>query len=252
MSKLYQALNWFTLDQAADRLSVTLSGKVTRKEVLQFIVDEKIDLYWYVNFKFGGVTPEVLKKFEDEGKWKLKDISDLKGGLYRIDLRLNPFIKSRLISELLSQPRNSFENGSFLTVEDDCGCKWHVLEFKQTQCFDGDPEGYNEISFPILREPEYEALVLKKKDLEEFEDSLVPEIIRSKSSETKERESLYKILIAMARDAYDFDPAAKRNTSTKKILESLDKYRMSLDEGTVRNWLKQACKTVLFIDIQDN
>jgi hypothetical protein len=59
---------------------------------------------------------------------------------------------------------------------------------------------------------------------------------------TKERESLLKLVIGMARDSYNFDPKLSRSAVPQEIANDLAKYGISLDVDTVRKWLKQAAE----------
>jgi hypothetical protein len=59
---------------------------------------------------------------------------------------------------------------------------------------------------------------------------------------TKERESLLKLVVGMARDSYNFDPKLSRSAVPQEITNDLAKHGISLDVDTVRKWLKQAAE----------
>ena len=59
---------------------------------------------------------------------------------------------------------------------------------------------------------------------------------------TKERASLFKLVIGMAVNGYKYDPAAQRNNATKEICDDLEKLGIALDEDTVRKFLREAGK----------
>jgi hypothetical protein len=59
---------------------------------------------------------------------------------------------------------------------------------------------------------------------------------------TKERETLLKIVIGMARDSYKYDPKLNRSSVPQEIADDLAKHSIFLDVDTVRKWLKQAAE----------
>lgn len=60
----------------------------------------------------------------------------------------------------------------------------------------------------------------------------------------RERETLLKLVAAMAVKGYRFDPEAKRNDATSDILNDLDQLGISLDKKTVLKWLREACSRI--------
>lgn len=62
---------------------------------------------------------------------------------------------------------------------------------------------------------------------------------------TRERETLLKILIGMAIEAYRHDPTAARSSTTAEIVSDLAKHGLSVTDDTVRKYLKEAASTVL-------
>ena len=71
-----------------------------------------------------------------------------------------------------------------------------------------------------------------------------PSSSSEKSSGTKVRESLLTIIVGMAVDKYGFDPHQKRNTATRSIQESVLALGLSLDEDTIRKYLKEAAELI--------
>lgn len=57
---------------------------------------------------------------------------------------------------------------------------------------------------------------------------------------TKERESLYKLIIGMAVTGYGYDPKSKKNIAIKEIHNDLALCGIALDEDTIRKWLGKA------------
>lgn len=67
------------------------------------------------------------------------------------------------------------------------------------------------------------------------EDKLASEFV------PRERETLLKLVAAMAVKGYRFDPEAQRNQATADIQNDLDQLGISLDQKTVLKWLREAC-----------
>jgi hypothetical protein len=61
----------------------------------------------------------------------------------------------------------------------------------------------------------------------------------SPSLSTKERDSLLKLVIAMAVRGYKYKPAAAKNSATQEIAEDLIALGLTLDVDTIRKWLRE-------------
>lgn len=57
---------------------------------------------------------------------------------------------------------------------------------------------------------------------------------------TLERTSLLKLIIGMAVEQYGYNPKVHRNSATANIKTDLESVGLSLDEDTIRKWLKEA------------
>ncbi|WP_305989284.1 hypothetical protein [Roseibium sp. MMSF_3544] len=64
--------------------------------------------------------------------------------------------------------------------------------------------------------------------------------LQEKHLATRERESLLKLVISMAIGGYGYDPKASRSSTAKDIASDLQQIGLSLDEDTVRKYLKEA------------
>ncbi len=58
----------------------------------------------------------------------------------------------------------------------------------------------------------------------------------------KEKESLLKMVIAMAIDAYGFDPAQKKSPIPNQIMGHVEMLGLTIDVDTVRKWLDKAAE----------
>lgn len=65
---------------------------------------------------------------------------------------------------------------------------------------------------------------------------------RPKSADTNQLNSLLKMVIGMALGGYGHDPSKKKNTTAAEIHSDLALQGISLDEDTIRKWLKEAEK----------
>jgi hypothetical protein len=63
-----------------------------------------------------------------------------------------------------------------------------------------------------------------------------------KSLGTRERDTLLKIVIGMAREGYKYDPKSSRSNIPQEIADDLAKHGIPLDVDTVRKWLRQAAE----------
>lgn len=61
---------------------------------------------------------------------------------------------------------------------------------------------------------------------------------------TRERETILKIIAAMAVHGYRFDPRNQRNEATTDILKDLAKLGLTLDPKTIRKKLSDACELI--------
>ena len=63
---------------------------------------------------------------------------------------------------------------------------------------------------------------------------------KEKGLHARERESLLKLVIAMAKGGYGYDSSADRSPTTTEIVSDLDKLGLHLDPDTVRKWVREA------------
>ncbi|QQR80080.1 MAG: hypothetical protein IPJ69_12195 [Deltaproteobacteria bacterium] len=61
-----------------------------------------------------------------------------------------------------------------------------------------------------------------------------------KELSTKEKSTLFKLILGMAAGGYGYDPKSIRNNAISEIAEDLVRFEIPLDEDTVRKWLKEA------------
>lgn len=74
----------------------------------------------------------------------------------------------------------------------------------------------------------------KVKEKNEIEKGISPQ----------ERETLLKLIGAMACEQYGFDPEAIRNSATSSIGDDIETVGLTMDSNTIRKWLKEAMALV--------
>jgi hypothetical protein len=75
-----------------------------------------------------------------------------------------------------------------------------------------------------------------------FDDSRANSLIKTELSET-ERQTMLKLIIGMAMNAYGYDPNATRNTATgdkNGISAKLERHGISINDDTIRKYLTAA------------
>lgn len=79
---------------------------------------------------------------------------------------------------------------------------------------------------------------LSKNDSAEIPQS--PDELSSKPLLPQERETLLKLIAAMACEQYRYNPDDKRSDVTSNVKDDLERVGLSMDDKTIRKWLKEA------------
>jgi len=69
-----------------------------------------------------------------------------------------------------------------------------------------------------------------------------PPVMQASQYSDREKETLLKLVAAMAIRGYSFNPALSRNPATKDIQSDLDYLGIGLDQKTILKWLREATK----------
>lgn len=72
-----------------------------------------------------------------------------------------------------------------------------------------------------------------------------PAVHNEKPLITRERETALKLVIGMAIGGYGYEPTATRSSVAREISEDIVRAGLTLDEDTVRSWLKEARDNLL-------
>lgn len=84
-----------------------------------------------------------------------------------------------------------------------------------------------------------------------FERQALPSIVKyenhdiEKPFSAREKQSLQKMIIAMAMKGYCYDPKARKSSVSDEIAKDITELGMNLGDDTVRKCLKQAAESVL-------
>jgi hypothetical protein len=248
MSKIFKALNWYTFEQAAKRLSVTLGAEVSTADVVQLVVDEKLPLYWFLNMKVGCYpadlfSDDMMKKEIEERKKSFFSSCEPLEGPHLLRLSENPFIRNRLLSDNFKQGDEALEPLRPVIIEDKECKRWHVMGISKVSEHEALPP---DAIIQTQLEPDYGALVLMADDLTAFEDSLKDEPERRQNALTKENVSLSILAYVMAALKYGFDPTKQRSNIPQTIADDLYKRYgdIGLTDDTVRKYLRLGAERI--------
>jgi hypothetical protein len=141
-------------------------------------------------------------------------------------------------------------DGTFLVEP---GGKWVVLQERlpprEVKRPDGTTKKENGNHIPAGGLPADAPLVVRMSALAEFQARLsaldAPAVAGRPELSTRERDTLLKLLIGMAVEAYRHDPAAARSAAPSEIAGDLAKHGLAVTDDTVRKYLKEAAATVL-------
>lgn len=241
---------WVTIKAASEYLSRKLDENCCDEDVLQFALQGKLRLS--VNFvnrepvrscnykKDVGHDSSgfVTRKFTNNQKW--------------LDIVLDPpnyvegvFNLSMLGSErdTLGQQMQMLIIGYAGKVNREIGAilerDGELYELCDPNTVDHDPR---RITAGHLRRDHQ--LVIRADYLQDFTRSL-SNLTNERNEENihpKEKDSLLKIIIGMAKVAYGYDQNEKRSPIPREIVEAVESQGLSIDPDTVRKWLKEGAE----------
>lgn len=285
MRKLFKLKEWYPLEDAAKRLSVSLEEEVSVNDLFHMAYYGHLNLsvfaeslpaveiapcYRLLSDKFTTSSNSFRKCDWYNEKWiwlpttekQSQSIFYLKG-VFRLDLEHDFVIKDWLASLMLQQPfENPLVTGCYL--RDRKGGLWQtVIRFDDALIEEmykdkPKPEKYTSLEYyyPSDTLPTPEKLGCTKADLESFEQlantTSKVDGLRQKSAETKERDTLLKIIIGMAYSGYVYKPNESKSRIVPEIANDINKLGIQLTDDTVRKWLNEASKLVDWEVIKGN
>lgn len=272
MRKLYKLKKWYSIEDAAKRLSITLGEPVEIQDVRQLMGDGHMAAYWNISHRPAReVAPATMLHSEGDDLFDLtKSLGglpesctvyaterlepqgprvELIEGLFKIDSETVGAARQWL--KALAEGKDSDYislDGSILIGED--GKQWQLMEHYTHNEYAKNfvpkkPWGNPENFYPTFDLPDDLEVVISKAELENFEAQFTeaPEV--EKPVSTSERNSLLKIVLGMAMAGYSYDPAATRSPVTKEIETDLTTRGMRVTDDTIRAYLKEAVQHVL-------
>ncbi|MVF24957.1 hypothetical protein EVC37_25690 [Methylocaldum sp. BRCS4] len=254
MSKLFRLKSWYSIEQAAQRLSGTLQEPVSVQDVYHLCYEGRLKLSWQVPYRAAREVAPVTKLInwygasdDDPTKtlWPLGNPETYEkiawtwyfepqrlhvetlDGIYRLDLEFDGGVKSWLLSLATGNPDYhklvSFE-GFFVWCSE--GRLWKIVERFPLDLKSKErlPYFHPDNYYPSDELPNESELVILRTDLEAFELSLIEPLTQigmpnkaatgMQDVHESERESLLKMVLGMAIAAYNYKPDASRNAAT--------------------------------------
>lgn len=270
MSKLYKLKKWYSLTDAARRLTTTVGEEVTERDVRQLFVDRELPVSWILQHQpaaevaamcgayFPGTDLYELTKglTIDQGHtfgdpayiqagitWEKQSRRLLHlEGVFTLDLEEGG--AHDYIVSLVTGKGGELYSFDGTIVLDGYGTRYQLLE-----PFDEDYLKKNELSifkmdsyYPSSRLPDAEDIVIKREHLESFEARLnggesPPEKI---DLDPREYSSLYKMLLSFATTHYQYDPTKTRQDATSKIKNLVERNGFKISEDNIRKHLRAA------------
>ena len=228
MQRAFSLKNWYTLQEATERLSYSLNHKLEKTYMMDAVLEEHINLYWRA---LNNYAIEIDENGESEGEAML-----LKDGAYEVALEKNIELKESIVDEVKSGDKRCLPIGGGFFIRNKKEQALEVLE-KRSSSFPFNENEFEKMFFL----PQLSSFGFTKESLEEFENKLLetPKV-KNTSSHTKEKETLLKMVIGMAVKGYAYDPKQRRSNTVSEIQSDLDLLGIRLDKDTIRKWLKEA------------
>lgn len=275
MRKLYKLKNWYSLEDAARRLTITLGEDVSVNDLLQLTLEGHLPLSWYARHipaqevvpytsvkkrdeysrKFGlfnhKPNPETNAVIIDSRFERLSEVIHLNGA-YKLDFGLSGGLTDWVLALITNTDTEIVALEGYF-VRDEKENLWRIMEarntdYPKTYGLNPDHSQYvidDDRYFPRGEYPDQADLGITKTDIEVFETTLVAKADIKHTNPVKilsttERNSLLKLVIGMAMAGYRYDPKASKNPSVREIADDLQRLGISITDDTVRKWLQEA------------
>lgn len=265
MRKLYKLKKWYSLEDAATRLSLTLGEPVTVQDIRQLMADEHIAAYWNVHHLYAievapvtsiyragddvfelskamGTISESVTRIMSGGFERQADRVQTLDGVYKIDTENIGAAKHWL--KALAAGRDSEYvslEGAMLIGEDDK--LWQLMApFPERENSKKHTPWSNPNNFyPNFELPEEMQLVVSKLEIEKFEAQFTEEPNKEKPLKERERNTLLKLIqVLCAGQGLDLKQPYK---DAETIKNEAEKAGISIDLETIANKLKEAKKS---------
>lgn len=265
MRKLYKLKKWYSLEDAAGRLTLTLDEPVTVQDIRQLMADGHLTAYWDLERRVAREIAPVTRIYsEGDGLFEamrcLKEISnsctkvyieELEPqdeyvqeieGLFKLDVQLVG-APSRWLRGVSANKESQYSSldGTFVVGED--GRLWQLmasLSFDECSTYSKPKSPWNHPDnfYAKYDMPDASNIVITKEDIESFEAQFSEPIIAEKPLGTNERNTLLVLIAALCKSA-GIDPASRTAAGDLTQLARADGINVDIDRDTVKDKLKQ-------------
>lgn len=279
MRKLHKLKNWYSLPDAANRLTLTLGEEISVADILQLTLEGHLPLSWnmrYVsavpvapycrihnwditnnlNVLFGmPVKNPHARIVASEGFYILSDTIEQLEGYYTLDFETCAALKDWVYS-LITHTGGELISLDGYFVKDQEGSYWKIMERFPSKypASEKKPDNKNPISqsfyhidnyYPSGTFPDSAELGFIKADIEAFEEKFTvtqkSELLET-TLNSRERDTLLKLIIGMAVVGYRYDPKATKSDVISDIKRDLSQLGIPISDDTIRGKLKEAQK----------
>ncbi|AMP36821.1 hypothetical protein [Ralstonia solanacearum] len=194
MRKLYQLKKWYTVGEAAKRLTLTLDERVDSTDVFRLMADGELSVFWYVRGRDGVevapanwyVTEDDLDEDEEYPEVPTAYLSvsrqsekvSFLDGVYRVETEVCRGSLDWVISLATGQGGNIASLCGTLLI-DEQGRMWELLERLDERRRRDLPEGlpYDDVGHYKISSgrPRIEEIVITKQEIERFEAQFLAE-----------------------------------------------------------------------------
>lgn len=268
MSKLYKLKKWVSIDAAAKRLSLSFGEEVSKFDILQLALEEHLCLsVRIINIPALTEVKHLVKKLRSEIEYKTVKNSFIPNETLEIPvdgqlINLPKLCKENETFQLEKTKKNYFNEHDIFDLPL-CDCNYHLLSTYIEALNTPSKLHSGNIQKLIIRAESGNLLyienifdwkfndieiVARTAHLQDFENSLDETLTtkRKKKDDLDPREynSLYSIVLAVAKFHYKYDPtktlSKERQDAATKIAALTERYGYKLGYSAVNKHLKAA------------
>lgn len=175
MKKLYRVKSWFSLEDAAARLSAGLGEEITVQDVLQLVIKGHLAVSWYTRQIFAQEVVRFTTLSAAEG-WRALSVDNpirQLDGPYRLELEYCGALKDWIHSSLTQAIAELDANVGFF-VSDDEENIWQIMAYQPGQRYrvKNQWSRMEGTYHPSMKFPHESELVIQRQDIQTFEQSL--------------------------------------------------------------------------------
>ncbi len=272
MSKLFKLKEWLTLREAARHLTTIFGEEVTKADILRLGLDHRLTLsvvfadrvmaslckpVKYEDLEIAEIAPirgsEPLRiplggqvlYCERTGYLQVqKEVLYLDDGCYDLTMMGGESGDvEQLYWEMVGGAREETISLDGVYVSDGRDTESRCFQLRESL---PAKRGEKTTYYPAGGLPSSAMFVVRTKALIELERSLDEAAkAEDKPLSTTERNTLLRLVIGMAVDAYGYDAKANKSPIPKEIADNLSAHGLNVSDDTVRKYLKEAVETVL-------